>query len=95
MSASAELVTAVHRDGVAHVVVHAPSGHLDPGVRREQIDALLDAPDAVRSERLEATIPLGDAESLLELTALCDDVTVHPAGASALLDGHLSGRAVR
>ena len=93
--AAGELVSAVHRDGTAHVVVHAHSGHLDPVARRELIDALLDAPDAMDSHRLEATVPLGDAEFLLELTARCDDVTVVAAGASALLNGHLLGRAVR
>jgi hypothetical protein len=84
-----ELVTAVHQQGTVEVVVHAHAGHLAPGLRRELIDALLDSPDAAGSERLSATIPLGDAESLLELTARCDEITVRAAGVSAIVEGRL------
>ena len=84
-----ELVTAVHQQDIVEVVVHAQSGHLAPGVRRDAIDTLLDAPAAAGKERLSATIPLGDAESLLELTARCDEITVRAAGVSAIVDGRL------
>lgn len=88
-----ELVTAVHQhDDTVEVVVHARAGHLAPGVRRDAIDTLLDAPDAAGKERVSATIPLGDAESLLELTARCDEITVRAAGASAIVDGRLHPR---
>ena len=94
-SVSAELITAVHRQGTAHIVVHAHAGHLDPGRRRDLIDALLDSPEARGSDRLAATVPLGDSESLMALTRRCENVTVHAAGASALVEGRLIAASAR
>ena len=46
-------------------------------------------PQTQDSNRLEATLPLGDAESLDRLRERCDDVQVRPAGASCLVDAAL------
>jgi hypothetical protein len=92
-SVSGEILTTVDRDGIAHVVVHAQSGHVVPGLRRGLIDALLNSAEARDSERLAATIPLGDVESLMELNDRCAEVTVHAAGSTALVEARLPDNA--
>ena len=89
--ASAELITASHDDGTAVALVHAPSGHAPPGLRRALVDAVLDTPEVAVSSRLAATIPLGDTESLFEFVGRCGGVTVHAAGSTALIDVRLDG----
>jgi hypothetical protein len=86
---SADLVTPVAAHGTAHIIVHATAGHIAPGTRGQLIDALLDRPEMQRSERLEATLPLGDAESLLRLCDRCAGASVHAAGSTALIEAHM------
>jgi hypothetical protein len=78
--------------GVVRASLHAESGHLPSGTRSRLVDAVLDSPEAMRSGRLEATVPLGDAESLDRLRARCDDVETRPAGGSCLVDAVLPPR---
>jgi uncharacterized phage protein gp47/JayE len=68
--------------GVVRASLHAQAGHLPTGTRTRLVDGVLDLPQAKDSNRLEATIPLGDAESLDRLRERCDDVHTRPAGAS-------------
>lgn len=90
LAVSAELITSVDaRDG-ARIVVHAKAGHVAPGVRGELIDAVLDLSESRSSGDFTATVPLGDAESLLRLRERCVDFTVHAAGSSAIVDARLS-----
>ncbi|HXL18204.1 MAG TPA: hypothetical protein VN961_11865, partial [Streptosporangiaceae bacterium] len=74
--------------------LRAESGHITPGSRASLVDAVLDLPEVQDCARLEAAFPLGDWESLHRLEQRCADVSIHPAGASALVEATLpSGRA--
>lgn len=74
---------------VVRAELHVESGHLPPGSRARLVDALLDSPEAARSERLEATIPLGDAEILERVRERCDGVETRAAGATSLVDAEM------
>ena len=77
--------------GVVRALLHARAGHLPIGARTRLVDAVLDLPQTQDSNRLEVTLPLGDAESLDRLRERCDEVQVQarPAGASCLVDAAL------
>jgi hypothetical protein len=81
-------------DSVVRASLHARAGHLPPGTRTRLVDGVLDLPQTADGNRLEATIPLGDGESLDRLRERCDDVRVRPAGASCLVDAALPADAV-
>jgi hypothetical protein len=69
--------------------LHAQSGHLPPGSRATLVDAVLDLPDVQANAHLQATLPLGDAESLGRLRQRTDDMTAHAAGSTILVDSDL------
>jgi len=46
----------------------------------------MDVPEVQASSRLEATVPLGDAESLERLRERNADTVTRPAGSTALVD---------
>jgi uncharacterized phage protein gp47/JayE len=72
--------------GVVRASLHARAGHVPAGTRTRLVDGVLDLPQTKDSRRLEATLPLGDAESLDRLRERCDGVQTRPAGASCLVD---------
>jgi hypothetical protein len=61
-------------------------GHTPPGSRASLVDAVMDLPEVQASSRLEATVPLGDAESLERLRERTEDTVTRPAGSTALVD---------
>ena len=65
------------------------SGHLPVGSRASLVDAVLDLPELQGGAHLEATVPLGDAESLQRLEERTDGMTTRAAGSSALVDADL------
>jgi hypothetical protein len=65
------------------------SGHTPPGSRASLVDAVLDLPEVQASERLEATVPLGDAEALERLRERTEDAVTRPAGSTALVDASI------
>jgi hypothetical protein len=69
--------------------LHVESGHVPVDVGAKLVDAVLDLPEAQEGSRLEATLPLGETESLRRLRDRCDDVHTHPAGATCLVDATL------
>jgi hypothetical protein len=71
--------------------LHAASGHVAPGRRADLVDAVVDLPEVQASSRLEATIPLGDGESLDRLRERTEETTSRPAGSTALVDASLPG----
>ena len=75
--------------GVIRASLHAQAGHLPTGARTRLVDEVLDLPQTKDGNRLEATLPLGDAESLGRLQERCDEVQARPAGASCLVDATL------
>ena len=50
---------------------------------------VMDLPEVQAGSRLEATVPLGDAESLQRLRERTEDTVTHPAGSTALVDADL------
>jgi hypothetical protein len=50
----------------------------------------MDLPEVQESSRLEATIPLGDGESLERLRERTEDTDTRPAGSTALVDANLA-----
>lgn len=64
---AAEVTTSGQADGTVRTSLHAASGHVSPGSRARLVDAVMDLPEVQASERLEATVPLGDGESLERL----------------------------
>ena len=87
--ASADVTTSTHSDGTVRVSLHAQSGHLPPGSRANLVDAVLDLPNVQTSAHLQATVPLGVAESLERLRQRTDDMTTRAAGSTILVDSDL------
>src|SRR6266508_306724 len=84
--ASAQVDTSPEDPDTVRASLHAESGHLPVGSRASLVDAVLDLPELQDSTHLEATIPLGDAETLQRLREHTDHMTTRAAGASALID---------
>lgn len=84
--ATAEVPAPPEPGGTARATLRAESGHIAPGMRASLVDAVMDLPEVQESSRLQAAIPLGDSESLERLRQRSDDVTVRPAGSTALVD---------
>jgi hypothetical protein len=87
--AAAEVTTSQEADGTAQASLHAASGHIAPGSRASLVDAVMDLPEVQASARLEATVPLGDGESLERLRQRTDDTATRPAGSTALVDAKI------
>jgi uncharacterized phage protein gp47/JayE len=85
--AAADVTLSEQTEGTVRTSLHAASGHITPGSRASLVDAVLDLPEVQASERLEATVPLGDGESLERLRERTEDSVTRPAGSTALLDG--------
>ena len=87
--AAAKVTTSQEAGGTAHASLHAAPGHIAPGSRASLVDAVMDLPEVRASEHLQATVPLGDGESLERLRERTDDTTTRPAGSTALLDANI------
>ena len=87
--AGAADVERLESGAIVRASLHVESGHLSPGTRARLVDAVLDSPEAAGGERLEATIPAGDAEVLARVRERCEDVEIRPAGATSLVDADL------
>jgi hypothetical protein len=86
MVAAAEVTTAAGPEGTARTSLRAAAGHLAPGRRADLVDTVMDLPEVRASQRLEATIPLGDVELLQRLRERTTDAVTRPAGSTVLLD---------
>ena len=78
--AAAEVTTLDNAGGTARTSLLPSSGHTPPGSRASLVDAVMDLPEVQASSRLEATVPLGDAESLERLRERTEDTVTRPAG---------------
>src|SRR6476659_8224139 len=87
--AAAEVTTPDNAEGTVRTSLLPTSGHTPPGARASLVDAVMDTPEVQASSRLEATVPLGDAESLERLRERTDDAVTRPAGSTALVDADL------
>lgn len=87
--AAAKVTTSDKAEKTVRTSLLPSSGHTPPGSRANLVDAVLDLPEVQASERLEATLPLGDAESLDRLRERAEDVVTRPAGSTALVDAYI------
>jgi hypothetical protein len=87
--AAAEMRTVEHRAGTVRTSLFPSSGHTPPGSRASLVDAVMGQPEVQASTRLEATVPLGDAESLQRLRERTKDTVTRPAGSTALVDADI------
>jgi hypothetical protein len=87
--ATAKVTTSQEAGGTAQASLHAASGQIAPGSRADLVDAVMDLPEVQASKHLQATVPLGDGESLERLRDRTDDTTTRPAGSTALLDANI------
>lgn len=91
--AAADVTTAAGAEGTARASLHATPGHIPPGSRASLVDAVMDTPEVQASTRLEATVPLGDGESLDRLRQRTEDAVTRPAGSTALFDASIPPQA--
>jgi uncharacterized phage protein gp47/JayE len=87
--AAAEVTTSAGADGTVRASLHASAGHIAPGSRASLVDAVMDLPEVQASARMEATVPLGDGESLERLRERTEDAVTRPAGSTTLLDANI------
>ena len=77
--------------GTTRASLHAAAGHIAPGRRADLVDAVVDLPEVQECARLEATIPLGDTETLDRLRERTEATTSRAAGSTALVEGSVPG----
>jgi len=87
--AAAEVAVSQRRAGTVRASLHAASGRVPPGSRTSLVNAVMDLPEVQASARLEATVPLGDGESLDQLRERTEDTATRPAGSTALVDADI------
>jgi hypothetical protein len=87
--AAAEVTTVEHPAGIVRTSLFPSSRHTPPGSRASLVDAVMDLPEVQAGSRLEATVPLGDAESLQRLREGTEDSVTRPAGSTALVDADI------
>jgi hypothetical protein len=80
---------AEHAEGTVRTSLLPSSGHTPPGSRASLVDAVMAQPEVQSGSRLEATVPLGDAESLERLRERTEDTVTRPAGSTVLVDADL------
>ena len=88
-AAVAEVTTASGPDGTVRTSMYAKSEHVRPGDRAALVDEVMDLPEVKQSDRLEATVPYGDTESVERLRERTEDTVLRAAGSTTLLDANL------
>jgi hypothetical protein len=87
--AAAEVTTSDNAGETVRASLLPSSGPTLPGSRAGLVDAVMDLPEVQASSRLEATLPLGDADSLQRLRERTDDTVTRLAGSTALVDADI------
>jgi hypothetical protein len=87
--ATAEVTTLDDAQGTVRASLLPSSGPAPPGSRAGLVDAVMDLPEVQASSRLQATIPLGDADSLQRLRERTEDTVIRSAGSTALVDADI------
>jgi hypothetical protein len=88
-AAVADVTTARGPDGTVRTSMYAKNEHVRPGDRAALVDEVMDLPEVKASNRVEATVPFGDAESVERLRERTDDATLRAAGSTTLLDANV------
>ena len=87
--AAAEVTTLDDAERTVRASLLPSSGQAPPGSRAGLVDAVMDLPEVQASSRLEATVPLGDADSLQRLRERTEDTVTRSAGSTALVDADI------
>jgi hypothetical protein len=87
--AAAEVTPLDDAEGTIRTSLLPPSGATPPGSRASLVDAVMDLPEVQASPRLQATVPLGDTESLERLRERTEETETRPAGSTALVDANI------
>jgi hypothetical protein len=87
--AAAEVRPVEDAEGTVRTSLLPSPGHTPPGSHASLVDAVMDLPEVQASSRLEATVPLGDAESLARLRERAEDTVTRAAGSTALVDADI------
>jgi hypothetical protein len=87
--AAAEVTTVDETAGVIRASLLPSSAPTPPGSRASLVDAVLDLPEVQAGARLEATVPLGDTESLERLRERTEGTVTRAAGSTALVDADI------
>jgi hypothetical protein len=87
--AAAEVTCDARAGGTVRTSLYPSSGHVPAGSRARLVDSVMELPEVRASARLEATVPLGDAEALQRLRERTRDAVTRPAGSTALVDADL------
>jgi hypothetical protein len=88
-AAVAEVTTARGPDGTVRTSMYAKNENVRPGDRAALVDEVMGLPEVKASNRVEATVPFGDAESVERLRERTDDATLRAAGSTTLLDANV------
>jgi hypothetical protein len=88
-AAVADVTTARGPDGTVRTSMYAKNEHVRPGDRAALVDEVMDLPEVKASDRVEASVPFGDAESVERLRERTDDATLRAAGSTTLLDANV------
>jgi hypothetical protein len=87
--AAAEVTPLDDSGGTVRTSLLPSSAPTPPGSRASLVDAVMDLPEVRAGSRLEATVPLGDAESLERLRERTEQTVTRPAGSTVLVDGDI------
>ena len=87
--AAAKVTTVDDTAGIIRASLLPSSAPTPPGSRASLVDAVLDLPEVQAGARLEASVPLGDAESLERLRERTDGTVTRAAGSTALVDADI------
>jgi hypothetical protein len=86
--AKADVTTAQGPEGTVRTSIQSDA-YTPPGYRASLVDAVMDLPEVQASDRVEAAVPYGDAESLERLRERTEDAQTRAAGATTLLDANV------
>jgi hypothetical protein len=86
--AKAEVTTALGPEGTVRTSMQADA-YAPAGYRASLVDAVMDLPEVQASDRVEAAVPYGDAESIERLRERTEDAETRVAGATTLLDANI------
>jgi hypothetical protein len=87
--AEAQVTTALGPEGTVRTSMHAKNEHARRGDRTTLVDTVMDLPEVQASERVEASVPYGDLESLDRLRQRTEGARTRVAGATTLVDANV------
>ena len=88
-AAVAEVTTAKGPDGTVRTSMYAKNEHVRPGDRAALVDEVMGLPEVKASDRVEASVPFGDVESVERFRERTDDAVLRAAGGTTLLDANV------